>query len=57
MRIFTHKDVSQWDECLPYVEMYLNSTPTTTGKKSPYYIVHGKNINLPVDIVVDDKVL
>ena len=54
MRIFTHKDVSQWDECLPYVEMYLNSTPTTTSKISPYYIVHGRNMNLPVDIVVDD---
>ena len=56
MRIFTHKDVSQWDECLPYVEIYLNSIHTTTGIMSPYYIVHGRNMNLPVDIVVDDKV-
>ena len=57
MRIFTHKDVSRWDECLCHVEMYINSTPTVTGKMSPYKIVFGREMNLPIDMVVDDKVL
>ena len=56
MRIFTHKDISRWDECLCHVEMYINSTPTVTGKMSPYKIVFGREMNLPIDMVVDDKV-
>ena len=56
MRIFTHKDVSWWDECLCHVEMYINSTPTVTGKMSPYKIIFGHEMNLPIDMVVDDKV-
>ena len=57
MRIFTHKDVSHWDESLCHVEMYMNSTPTTTCQVSPYKAVYVRDMNLPIYVVVDDKVL
>ena len=56
MRIFTHKDVSHWDESLCHVEMYMNSTPTTTSHVSPYKAIYGRDMNLPINVVVDDKV-
>ena len=56
MRIFTHKDVSHWDESLCHVEMYMNSTPTMMSQVSPYKAVYGRDMNLPINVVVDDKV-
>ena len=56
MRIFTHKDVSHWDESLCHVEMYMNSIPTMTSQVSPYKAVYGQDMNLPINVVVDDKV-
>ena len=56
MRIFTHKNVDNWDKHLTYVEMYLNSTPTTTSSISPYKAVFGQDMALPLEIAVADLV-
>ena len=56
MRIFTHKNVENWDVNLSHVEMYLNGTPTVTAGISPYKIVYGRDMNLPIDLTVSDSV-
>ena len=56
MRIFTHKDVSHWDESLCHVEIYMNSTPIMTSYLPTYKAVDGRDMNLPINVVVDDKV-
>ena len=56
MRIFTHRNLGNWDESIPYVEMYLNSAPSMSLNISPYRMLYGRNMNLPLDVLCSDKV-
>ena len=41
---------SDWDEALARIEMGLRATKHATTNKSPYEVVFGKNMTLPLDI-------
>jgi len=56
MRIFTHKNVENWDCNLTHVEMYINGTPTTTSGISPYKTIYEREMNIPIDLTVSDSV-
>ena len=43
MRTFTCHNTSNWDDHLPYVEMYINATSNVAGM-TPHKIVYGKDM-------------
>ena len=38
-----------WDQLLPYVEMYYNSTASASTEKSPHEIVYGTTLKMPTE--------
>ncbi len=39
----------EWDQLLPYIEMFYNGTPSASTNKSPHEIVFGSTIRLPME--------
>ncbi|XP_066267523.1 uncharacterized protein [Branchiostoma lanceolatum] len=41
---------NDWDRILPHVALAYNTSLHTTTKRSPFYLVHGREARLPVDV-------
>ena len=39
-----------WEEKLPYLEMEYNGSPQSRTKKSPHYVMVGRQLKFPVDL-------
>lgn len=51
---FIDEDQRNWDAWLPYVMMVYRSTPHSTTKYSPYYLLHGREMRLPTDWIREE---
>ena len=51
LQTFVHKRPLDWPWFLPLVELYYNATEYISLGMSPYIIVYGYNVKLPVDLV------
>ncbi len=49
MRTMVEEYGDEWDECLPMVEMAMNSAKQSSTGMSPYQMVFGREMTLPVD--------
>jgi len=45
----TDNNQSRWSYFLPYVTLSYNSTPQTTTKQSPFFLMHGFEPFFPID--------
>jgi transposase InsO family protein len=52
---FTEDNGDDWDQHLPYVMMALRSTMNETTKCSPALMMLGRELNLPIDIVMEGR--
>jgi len=43
------KDAKNWDEYVPYAVMAYRAMPHSTTKYSPYYLVYGREMRLPIE--------
>jgi hypothetical protein len=46
---FVRKDAKNWDEYVPYAVMAYRATPHCSTKYSPYYLVYGRDLRLPIE--------
>ena len=46
---FVRKDAKNWDEYVPYAVMAYRAMPHSTTKYSPYYLVYGREMRLPIE--------
>ena len=46
---FVAKDAQRWDEYVPYAVMAYRRTPHSVTRFSPYYLVYGREMRLPVE--------
>jgi len=46
---FVRKDAKNWDEYVPYAVMAYQAMPHCTTKYSPYYLVFGREMRLPIE--------
>jgi hypothetical protein len=46
---FVRKDAKNWDEYVPYAVMAYRAMPHCSTKYSPYYLVCGRELRLPVE--------
>jgi hypothetical protein len=46
---FVKKDAKNWDEYVPYAVMAYRAMPHCSTKYSPYYLVFGRDMRLPVE--------
>ena len=46
---FVRKDAKNWDEYVPYVVMAYRAMPHCSTKYSPYYLVFGRDMQLPIE--------
>lgn len=54
LKCFVDSDQKNWDTWLPFVMMSYRSTPQTTTKYSPFYLLHGREMRLPTDWMTED---
>jgi transposase InsO family protein len=46
---FVRKDARNWDEYIPYAVMAYRAMPHCSTKYSPYYLVFGRDMRLPIE--------
>ena len=46
---FVRKDAKNWDEYVPYAVMAYRAMPHCSTKYSPYYLVFGRDMRLPIE--------
>jgi hypothetical protein len=46
---FVRKDARNWDEYVPYAVMAYQAMPHCSTKYSPYYLVYGRDMRLPIE--------
>jgi transposase InsO family protein len=46
---FVRKDARNWDEYVPYAVMAYRAMPHCSVKYSPYYLVYGRDMRLPIE--------
>ncbi|KAJ4425404.1 hypothetical protein ANN_28019 [Periplaneta americana] len=46
---YVNKDERNWDKFVPYAIMAYPATPNTVTKYSPYYLVYGRDMKLPIE--------
>lgn len=46
---FVNKEQNGWDEWLDFALMAYRTTPHTVTGYSPYYLIHGREANLPTE--------
>jgi hypothetical protein len=44
-----NKDAKNWDKYVPYAVMTYRATPHCSVKYSPYYLVYGRELRLPIE--------
>lgn len=52
---FVNKDQRDWSDWVPYALLEYRAAPQTTTGFSPFCMVHGREPNLPSEIVFDDS--
>jgi hypothetical protein len=52
LRQYVNKDQTDWDTWLPLVSMAYNSTVQYSTKFSPYYLMYGREMTLPIELVL-----
>ena len=48
-------DLSRWKEFLPTVEVVVNSPPIKSSSYSPFYLIYGHHLVLPVELLKGDQ--
>ena len=51
LRIMGNARHDDWDEILPFAMSAYRSTPHESTKYSPYFMVYGREVTLPVDVM------
>jgi hypothetical protein len=46
---FANKEAKNWDKYVPYAVMAYTATPGCTVRYSPYYLVFGRELCLPLE--------
>jgi hypothetical protein len=46
---FVRKDAKNWDKYVPYAVMAYRATSHTSTNYSPYYLVYGRDLRLPIE--------
>ena len=46
---FVRKDARNWDEYVPYAVMAYRAMPHCSTGYSPYYLVYGRDMRLPIE--------
>jgi hypothetical protein len=46
---FVNKDAKNWDKYVPYAVMAYRAIPHCSVKYSPYYLVYGRELRLPIE--------
>jgi hypothetical protein len=46
---FVRKDTRNWDKFIPFAVMAYRAMPHSSTKYSPYYLVFGRDIRLPIE--------
>lgn len=54
LKSFVDNDQRNWDKWLPYAMMVYRSTPHSTTKYTPYYLLHGREMRLPTDWIKEE---
>ena len=52
LRQYVAQDQKDWDYWLPFVSMAYNSTIQASTKHSPYYLMFGRDMKLPIELVL-----
>ena len=55
LRTLVNPDHGTWDLVLPQVEFSLNTSIPKGYKWSAFYLMHGRNANTPLDIIINSK--
>jgi len=50
LRHYVDKDLSTWDQLLPYALFVYNSTEHSSTNYQPYTLLYGKELNIPVNL-------
>ncbi len=52
LAMYVNQHSTDWDIYLPFVAFAYNTTPQSTTKHSPYYLVHGRTAQIPSDFLL-----
>ena len=47
--MLVHEGIGNWVEALPLTELTINNSVSDSTGCSPFHIVYGKNVKMPVD--------
>lgn len=50
LRIYTEKDLNNWDTWIPYALFTYNATKHCTTKMSPHYLLYGFEVEIPTNL-------
>jgi hypothetical protein len=51
--MFVNSSQKNWDELLSFAAFSYNTSRHSTTKQSPFYVLHGRHPNLPIDIIMN----
>lgn len=54
---FVSNFMESWDEILPYALMAYRNQPHEATKESPYFLMFGRDMELPIHLTINDHVL
>jgi len=54
MKMYVAENQKDWDEILPYITFAYNTAVHATTKFTPFFLVHGREAQLPIDITMQD---
>ncbi|RWS23369.1 pol polyprotein-like protein [Leptotrombidium deliense] len=55
IRSYVEKDVTQWDEVLPYITFLHNTSYHDSTRYSPFYLIYGYEPKLPIDCIIENS--
>ncbi|RWS24158.1 pol polyprotein-like protein [Leptotrombidium deliense] len=55
IKTYIEKDVSKWDEVLPYITYVFNTFFHSSTKFSPFYLVFGFHPKQPIDLLMENE--
>jgi transposase InsO family protein len=53
--MFVNSSQKNWDELLSFTAFSYNTSRHSTTKQSPFYVLHGRHPNLPIDIIMNQS--
>ena len=54
LRCYTIENQSNWDQQLPLLQFAYNNTPQSATNKTPFEIVYGKKLHVPITTLSSD---